>query len=40
MFRLGVLEADNVTPINWAAMKDGLRPASFLADAWEGVFTT
>ncbi|HOW73530.1 MAG TPA: DUF6531 domain-containing protein [Phycisphaerae bacterium] len=38
-FSLGILTADDETPIDWATMKDGMRPESMAADAWEAVFT-
>jgi YD repeat-containing protein len=38
-FSVGVLQADNATPIDWASIKDSLRPPAISAAAWEPIFT-
>jgi RHS repeat-associated protein len=37
-FSLGVMQANDPTPVDWASMKDGLRPASISAGAWDPIF--
>jgi len=36
-FSLGVLTADNTTTVDWASLKDGIRPASISTAAWEPI---
>src|SRR5262249_30429854 len=38
IFSLGVLKADDPTPIDWAALQDGLQPPSIAADAWDAIY--
>jgi RHS repeat-associated protein len=35
---LGVLRANNPTPIDWNSLKDGLRPPTISSAAWDAVF--
>lgn len=37
-FNLGVLKADNTNAVDWAALKDAMRPGSLTAEQWEPVF--
>src|SRR5262249_27081601 len=37
-FNLGVLQADDPTPIDWAGMKDSVRPSSISAEAWNPLY--
>ena len=37
-FNLGVLTADNTNFVDWAALKDNMRPSSLTAEQWEPVF--
>jgi len=37
-FDLAVVSTTDATPINWPALKDGLRPAWVSAEAWEPIF--
>ncbi|MCY2990994.1 MAG: malectin domain-containing carbohydrate-binding protein [Planctomycetota bacterium] len=37
-FRVGVLDASNNTPVDWASLKDGLRPDYIRSDAWDAVW--
>ncbi len=37
-FDLGVLTADGTEPINWASLKDEVRPKSILPDAWDAIW--
>lgn len=39
-FSLGVLTADNTNAVDWAAMKDGLKPASIMSDAWAALWSS
>ncbi|MGB9627908.1 MAG: CARDB domain-containing protein, partial [Thermodesulfobacteriota bacterium] len=32
---IGVLSADDTTPVNWASMKDGMRPSNMSAEVWD-----
>jgi RHS repeat-associated protein len=38
-FSLGVIQADDPTPVDWASLKDGLRPENISAAAWDPIFT-
>lgn len=37
-WNLGVLQADDTTPVDWAALKAGMQPETMSADAWDVVF--
>ena len=37
-FRLGVLDADSIEPIDWPSLKDDLRPESMAPDAWDAIW--
>src|SRR5262249_2663909 len=37
-FTLSSIDAGNSTPIDWASLKDALRPASTRADAWDAIY--
>src|SRR5262249_16681608 len=37
-FSVGVLKADDATPIDWSSMKDGLRPPAISTAAWAPIF--
>ena len=36
---LGVLKADDPTPVDWSSMESDMRPSSIPADAWHAIFT-
>ena len=38
-FNLGVLTADNTAPVNWANLKNGMRPESISSEAWDPIWT-
>ena len=37
---LGVLTADNTEPVDWASLKESMRPASIGAQAWDAVWAS
>jgi RHS repeat-associated protein len=37
-YTLGVLSADNATPVNWPAFKESMRPVTVSAEAWEQIW--
>ena len=37
-FNLGVLAADNSDPVDWASLKDAMRPPTIRSDAWEAIW--
>ncbi len=37
-FNLGVLTADDTTPVNWAELKDGMKPTFINPEAWEVIW--
>ncbi|MFH0730526.1 MAG: right-handed parallel beta-helix repeat-containing protein [Pseudomonadota bacterium] len=37
-WNVGVLDADNTTPVSWSEMKDGMRPSYVRSDAWDVVW--
>ncbi|WP_341348910.1 RHS repeat-associated core domain-containing protein [Syntrophorhabdus aromaticivorans] len=39
-FNLGVLTADNTTPVDWASLKSSMRPSTITSDAWDAVFSS
>ena len=39
-FTLGVLTAEDATPVDWASLKDGMRPASISAQAWDAIWAS
>jgi RHS repeat-associated protein len=40
IFELGVLTADNTAPVDWSSLKDGMKPASITAEAWEALWAS
>src|SRR5207249_281587 len=38
-YEIRVHEAGDTDPIDWAGLKDGLRPPTIAPDAWEAVFS-
>jgi RHS repeat-associated protein len=37
-FNLGVLTADDTTPVDWSTLKDSMKPSSMTTDAWNALF--
>ncbi|MFH0728892.1 MAG: RHS repeat-associated core domain-containing protein [Pseudomonadota bacterium] len=37
-WNVGVLDADNTTPVSWSEIKDGMRPSYVRSDAWDVVW--
>ncbi len=38
-WQLGVVKADDTTPVNWADFKDSMKPPSINAQAWDALWT-
>jgi YD repeat-containing protein len=39
-FNMGAVQADSTTPIDWASLKDSMRPSYVRPDAWNVLWTT
>ena len=37
-WKLGVLKSDDTTPVDWAALKDSMKPASISVEAWDALW--
>ncbi|HXR47355.1 MAG TPA: RHS repeat-associated core domain-containing protein [Candidatus Limnocylindrales bacterium] len=38
-WNLGVVKADDPTPVDWSSLEAGMKPSTIAADAWHAIFT-